>query len=161
MIIKLAKELITDILSELGVKQVFTEEADLERIKSNPTAVILAHKEKLDERRRKVAKWTDDSGQKFIRYQMFQRMLPLEINLFHSTEEAVDQILVNLLTRLPKGMYDGKGNWVEIAPSGIEWPPEQKNRSLGVLFILFVGGIYRDQPLATIEEVNINQTIAH
>lgn len=155
--IQKAKDLLTDILkTNCKVQQIFYEEKDFERIKVSPTAIVLAGKEQLGERRRKVGKWTDAvSGKRYVRSQTYERIQPMEVNLFHRTEADVDEILQALLNNLPKGMDDGAGNWVPIEPATIDWPPDQKERSLGVLIIRFMGGIYKDVELENFTQLNV------
>jgi len=150
MMLKIAKETVTEILkTEAGVKQIYYDENAFGRAKANPSAIILAGKEKLREMRRKSAKFTDENGTTILRSQVYERTLPVEVNIFHRTEEQVDEVICSLLGGLPKGIDDGKGNWTPIEPAGIEWPPDQKERSLAVVFLNFVGGIYRDKKLDT------------
>ncbi len=159
--IKLAKDLISNILRNHGVKQISFTEEGFERIKIYPSAIILAEKEKLVENRRKVCKWTDEqTGKRYLRWQIYDRLLPISVNLFHQTEEKVDELLIlPLLSDLPKGMDDGKRNYVSIVPAGIEWPPEQKERALAVVFIQFVTGVYDDVPIDTFNDINVNLTV--
>lgn len=155
--IQIAKDLVTEILKTYcKTQQIFYEEKDFERIKINPTAIVLAGKEQLRENRRKVGKWTDPvSGKHYVRSQTYERIQPVEVNLFHRTETDVDEILQALLNNLPKGIDDGMGNWVPIEPATIDWPPDQKERSLGVLIIRFIGGIYKDTELGKFTQLYV------
>lgn len=159
--IKVAKDLLTGILKNQKVNQIHWGEDAFGRIKINPAAIILAQKEELEERRRKAVKWTDTvTGQKYLRRQIYKRILPIEVNLFHKTEEQVDELIKGLLANLPKGIDDGKGNYTAIEPKGIDWPPDQKERALAVVFLQFIGGIYKDEPITTYTTVQTNLTIA-
>lgn len=147
--IKIAKDTITEILKDAGVKQIFFDDSAFDRAKANPAVIVLANKEELQEKRRKVCIWTDTAtGKRYLRSQRYERILPIEVNIFHRTEEQADEIARALLAGLPDGVDDGQGNWTPIMPSAIDWPPDQKERALAVVFIKFAGGIYRDQELA-------------
>ncbi|GAB6170781.1 hypothetical protein JCM15765_02590 [Paradesulfitobacterium aromaticivorans] len=147
--IQLAKDLLTEILkNQCGVSHIFRDDDAFDRIKANPSAILLGNKEELSEKRRKVSKWTDQStGKEYMRSQIYERVLPIEMNILHRTEDQVDGIIRLLLANLPKGMDDGLGNWVPIEPSTIDWPPDQKERALGVVIIRFRGGVYVDKEL--------------
>ncbi|GAB6173281.1 MAG: hypothetical protein QMC95_06525 [Desulfitobacteriaceae bacterium] len=146
--IQAAKDLITEILkTQCGVTQIYRDDDAFERIKSNPCAILLANKEELNEKKRKVSKWADATDRHFVRSQVYERILPVEVNIFHKTEDLVNDVLQMLLANLPGGMDDGKGNWVPIEPATIEWPPDQKERALAVLIIKFISGVYKDHEL--------------
>lgn len=158
--IRLAKDLLTNILKDHGVpvSGIFYDDSAFERIKTNPSAIILAMKEELNEVRRKVAKWEDPvTHQRYARHQKYERVLPIEVNIFHKNEEMVDEIIQGLLADLPNGIDDGTGNYVPITPAPIDWPPDQKERALAVVMIKFTFGVYKDVPLTGLPgEVNIN-----
>lgn len=147
--IQIAKDTITGILNNIGVKQVYYDDDAFNRSKANPSAIILANKEELKDKRRKVCIWSDPAtGKRYLRSQRYERILPIEVNIFHRTEELADEIARALLAGLPDGIDDGLGNWTPIEPSTIDWPPDQKERALAVVFIKFIGGIYQDRELA-------------
>lgn len=147
--IQVAKDTITEILKSAGVKQIFYDDDAFNRSKANPSAIILANKEELKNKRRKACIWTDPAtGKRYLRSQKYERVLPIEVNIFHRTEELADEIARALLANLPDGIDDGLGNWTPVEPSTIDWPPDQKERALAVVFIKFIGGIYQDRELA-------------
>lgn len=146
--IQAAKDTITEILKSAGVKQVFYDDNAFERAKAVPSAIVLAAKEELKDMRRKVSIWKDEAtGKSYLRSQRYERTLPVEVNIFHRTEELADTIVQALLAGLPDGIDDGLGNWTPVEPSTIDWPPDQKERALAVVFIRFRGGIYKDEEL--------------
>lgn len=154
--IDLAKSMLTDLLQQEGVKQIEQDDDAFDRIKAFPSAILLAGTEKLNEMRRKAKRWKDPAtGKMMVRTQKYERSLPLEVNVFHKDETSANAILTGLLRRMPKGMYDADNNWIRITSSGIDWPPGQKGRALGVLVVTFTGGIYQDKELATFREVEI------
>lgn len=154
--IQIAKDLITEILKDYGLKQIFYDDDAFERGKVNPSAIILANKEEIKELRKKVGIWTDIStGKKYLRTQKYERILPIEVNIFHKTEEDADKIVCHLLAQLPKGTEDND-NHIFIEPVQIDWPPDQKSRALAVVIIKFKGGIYYDKELATYTNIKLN-----
>jgi tRNA A37 threonylcarbamoyltransferase TsaD len=95
----------------------------------------------------------------------YRRTLRLRAAIAAETESAAEDFFKDFLKNLPRHIPDGDGMDVRVAPNRVERKGFSRKlvevfpKKEIVVFITFTGGIYTDEEVGLIKEVNINPEV--
>lgn len=104
--------------------------------------------------------YVEKDGIRYIRKKVYDRSTNIVVVLSGKDDAATDELMVQFIALLDKGIDDTKGNWVEIECLKGDWVEDMdsvlRNKIAVQLLVTFKGGIYVDK--ATIPIKNIELT---
>ncbi len=105
------------------------------------------------ERSSSKTKYTDQEGQRVTRWKVWSRETRFQVVIADSTDDKVEEVLVNFLLLLKKGI-DIDQNWTGIEVSDIDWVEADDSilkSKVAIQFqVIFHGGVYRDSNIKTL-----------
>lgn len=139
---------VKDCLTEIGIKDIFEDEDNVNNYKGFKFAGIMIGNETLDKDGSLTAKEENlDEKKRIYRRRLYTRELPISVLIVDKNKQLVNDHLHAFLAALGSGTKDADGNYISITAGNPNWLEERsklKQRSGVEISITFNGGIYKD-----------------
>ena len=147
------KNYLINLLKESGIKTaVYTSYKRLNTANELQLAAVIPAPEDIVRSSSKT-KYTDQEGRRQTRYKLWDRLSRFTVIIAGSTDEKVEEIFVNFLLQLKKGIAVDQ-NWEGIDLSDVEWFGEGdcilKSKMTVRFQVAFAGGVYKDSDIKTL-----------